>query len=152
MTLFNSLSSRPPTLLRLANWMRPGDYSTLLGQLDLTAAIGRYKSEPNWLAGKKEGLALHEADGIRIVLMGLRANAMLDAGQVDCPQSVRVLEGKISFITNQKQMILEKAQAVELEADVKHYVVALEDSFYLLIMIINSAEEKKRCLLTKIEL
>jgi quercetin dioxygenase-like cupin family protein len=149
--LFHEPGKAPLAPRCSASWSLPNELSTQLSVLDLSAAIQRFKTEAPWQQGKQEGHTLLATDSLRIVLMGLRANAMLKAAEADCRQHIQVLEGRISFISDQQQMILERAQSLELQARAAHHMVALDDSFYLLILV-HDAVPRQRRVLTKIAL
>jgi quercetin dioxygenase-like cupin family protein len=150
-TLFHEPGKAPLAPRCSASWSLPNKLSTQLSALDLSAAIQRYKTEAPWQQGKQEGHTLLATDSLRIVLMGLRANAMLKAVEADCRQHIQVLEGRISFISDQQQMILEQAQSLGLQARAAHHMVALDDSFYLLILMLDAVPRQRR-VLTKIDL
>jgi hypothetical protein len=52
---------------------------------------------------------------------------------------VQVLEGKINFCAERQMVSPQKGQMIALKADIPHSVQALEDSFFLLTVIVNNS-------------
>jgi quercetin dioxygenase-like cupin family protein len=128
------------------------DFRAGLRGLDLPAAILQLKKEAKWVTGRLDAVTLFESDSFRIMLMGMQANAILQSHKAEGPISVQLLEGRINFITDTKQVVLEKEQILVLAAQETHNVIALEDSFFLLSIALEKVvAHKKRCL-TKIAL
>ena len=69
----------------------------------------------------------------------MHQNAELKRHNVYGNIHVQVLEGKINFCTEQQTVSLQKGQMIALKADIPHSVLALEDSFFLLTVIVNNS-------------
>jgi quercetin dioxygenase-like cupin family protein len=75
---------------------------------------------------------------MRIVLIGLHPNAELIPHKANGVISVQVLEGKIKFITEQQNSIIEKGQMIALHENITHSVIALIESCFLLTLAMNN--------------
>jgi quercetin dioxygenase-like cupin family protein len=71
------------------------------------------------------------------VLIGIHKNAELKKHKAYGDIHVQVLEGKINFCTEQQTVSLQRGQMIALKADIPHSVLALEDSFFLLTMLVT---------------
>jgi quercetin dioxygenase-like cupin family protein len=56
---------------------------------------------------------------------------------------VQILEEKINFCTEQQTVSLQKGQMIALKTDIPHSVKALEDSFFLLTVIVNNSSQER---------
>jgi quercetin dioxygenase-like cupin family protein len=111
-------------------------------RLNLIDAINQLKAEAAWSKGNINTVTLFKSDGLRIVLMGMQNHAQLKAHKSDGVISVQLLEGKINFITGEKQAFLERGQMIVLEPNMLHSVIALAESYFLLSMATNPAIAK----------
>ncbi|HEY8388418.1 MAG TPA: cupin domain-containing protein [Parasegetibacter sp.] len=108
-------------------------YSQMV-EMDLNKYINQIKNETSWVENDRNSLTLFKSETMRIVLMGLRARAELKPHKANGVISVHVLQGKISFNTDQQKSLLEKGHMIALQENITHSVVALEDSFFLLTL------------------
>lgn len=120
--------------------LRPKGNRVLEGPLvdmNLEKFMDQVKSEITWTESDRNAVTLFKSDTMRIVLLGLHENAALNPHQTNGVISLQVLEGKINFITDEKQLILEKGDMLALQANIIHSVIAMKESFFLLTISMN---------------
>lgn len=124
-----------------ATALRPeGDriLDTSLVEMDLNSFIHQIKNETTWATTNHNSITIFKSDNTTIVLIGMHQNAELKKHKAYGNIHVQVLEGKINFSTEQQTVSLQKGQMIALKADIPHSVQALEDSFFLLTVIVNN--------------
>ena len=109
-----------------------------LVEMNLYKLIDQIKNGTAWTNSDRTSIALFKSETMRIVLMGLHANAELKAHKANGVISVQVLEGKINFITDQQSSLIEKGQMIALQENITHSVRALTESFFLLTLAMKS--------------
>jgi quercetin dioxygenase-like cupin family protein len=108
-----------------------------LVEMDLNKFIQQVKQEPSWSDSDRNSITIFKSDSLRIVLMGLHADAELKTHTANGVISVQVLEGKINFITVERSVVLEKGKMIALQQRVPHSVTAMQESFFLLTLAMN---------------
>lgn len=124
----------------IATPLRPEGNRVINGtlvEMNLNKSIDQVKNEKVWAESDRNSVTIFKSDTMRIVLLGLHENAELKSHKANGVISVQVLEGKINFITEQQQVLMEKGQMIALQANVTHSVIALTDSFFLLTLSMN---------------
>jgi len=106
-------------------------------EMDLNNFMRQIKSEITWSTTDHNSITIFKSKNTTIVLIGMHQNAELKKHKANGNINVQVLEGQISFQTAQQTFLLKKGQMIALKADIPHSVKALEDSFFLLTIIIN---------------
>lgn len=109
-----------------------------LVEMNLNQFIEQLKNEITWKESDINSLTIFKSPTLRIVLMGLHANAELKAHKANGVISVQVLEGKINFSTVNQTSVMEKGNMIALQENVIHSVTALNESFFLLSIVMNS--------------
>ena len=109
----------------------------LLVEMDLNKFIVQIKEEITWADSDRNSITVFKSDTSTIVLMGMHKNAELKEHTSIGNIHVQVLEGEIDFYTKEKTVLLKKGQMIALKANIPHSVIALEDSFFLLTVIIK---------------
>ncbi|MBY0543743.1 MAG: cupin domain-containing protein [Sphingobacteriaceae bacterium] len=109
-----------------------------LVEMNLNQFIEQLKNEITWKESDRNSLTIFKSSTLRIVLMGLHANAELKAHKANGVISVQVLEGKINFSTANQTSTMEKGNMIALQENVTHSVTALNESFFLLSIVMNS--------------
>jgi quercetin dioxygenase-like cupin family protein len=99
---------------------------------DLTAELGLLRQERSWLQGDRDSKTLIKQPTLRVVLTALRAGARLATHQAAGPTTVQVLHGLLRVRVAEQAIELRPGQLLALEARVRHDVVAVEDSAFLL--------------------
>ena len=107
-------------------------------EMDLNNFIVQIKEEITWATTDHNSITIFKSDNTTVVLIGMHQNAELKKHSAYGDIHVQVLEGKINFCTEQQTVSLLKGQMIALKADIPHSVLALEDSFFLLTVIVNN--------------
>ncbi len=110
-----------------------------LVEMDLNNFILQIKHEITWATTDHNSITIFKSDNTTVVLIGMHQNAELKKHNAYGDIHVQVLEGKINFCTEQQTVSLQKGQMIALKADIPHSVQALEDSFFLLTVIVNNS-------------
>lgn len=108
-----------------------------LVEIDLNKFITQIQNEATWKNSDRNSVTIFKSEKMRIVLMGLHENAELKAHKANGVISVQTLEGKINFVTENQNVIIEKGQMIALEENITHSVTALKESFFLLTLAMN---------------
>ncbi len=108
-----------------------------LVEMDLNNFIVQIKHEITWATTDHNSITIFKSDNTTVVLIGMHQNAELKKHKAYGNIHVQVLEGKINFCTEQQTVPLKKGQMIALKADIPHSVLALDDSFFLLTVIVN---------------
>ncbi len=110
-----------------------------LVEMDLNNFILQIKHEITWATTDHNSITIFKSDNTTVVLIGMHQNAELKKHSAYGDIHVQVLEGKVNFCTEQQTVSLQKGQMIALKADIPHSVLALEDSFFLLTVIVNNS-------------
>lgn len=102
--------------------------------MDLNILKSRIKKEESYLKGDRNAITLFKSDYMRIVLIALHEGAEMKTHQAPGTISVQVLEGLISFITEQKKTERIEGQGLMLHAKIPHSVMAIKESIFLLTL------------------
>ncbi|MEP6712978.1 MAG: cupin domain-containing protein [Ferruginibacter sp.] len=102
---------------------------------DLPAAIERIKKEEEWISGKHNAITLMKSASMRIVVIAMHQGNEMKMHQSDGPITVHIIEGKLNFITENESVILQKGQLVTLQENIKHGLIAIEETVFLLTMV-----------------
>ncbi|RZK48606.1 MAG: hypothetical protein EOO99_09450 [Pedobacter sp.] len=105
-----------------------------LVELNLPASILQIKNESTWHQSDRNSITLFKSSSMRIVLIGLRAQAEMKPHKANGQLSVQVIEGEIIFATDTQQVNLKVGQMISLHENIAHSVEAVEDSFILLTL------------------
>ena len=107
--------------------------------MDLNNFILQIKHEITWATTDHNSITIFKSDNTTVVLIGMHQHGELKKHKAYGDIHVQVLEGKINFCTEQQTVSLQKGQMIALKADIPHSVQALEDSFFLLTVIVNNS-------------
>lgn len=108
-------------------------------EMDLNNFILEIKHEITWATTDHNSITIFKSDNTTVVLIGMHKNAELKRHKAYGNIHVQVLEGKINFCAEQQTVSLQKGQMIALKADILHSVQALDDSFFLLTVIVNNS-------------
>jgi quercetin dioxygenase-like cupin family protein len=108
-------------------------------EMDLNNFILQIKHEITWATTDHYSITIFKSDNTTVALIGLHKNAELKKHKAYGNIYVQVLEGKINFCTEQQTVSMQTGQMIALKADIPHRVLALEDSFFLLTVIVNNS-------------
>lgn len=105
-----------------------------LVSIDLIDFIKTIKDESAWKNKDRNAITVYKTNGLRLVLMAMRKNAVLARHTADGILSLQVLEGEINFISDDKSVVLEKGQMIALHKGLPHSVTAIKESVFLLTL------------------
>jgi quercetin dioxygenase-like cupin family protein len=108
-----------------------------LVEIDLNKFMAELKQETTWADSDRNSITVFKSNTSTIVLIGMHKNAELKEHTAIGNISVQVLEGEINFVAEQQTRSLVKGQMINLAANIPHGVTALEESFFLLTLVIN---------------
>ena len=108
-----------------------------LVEIDLNKFIAELKQEPTWVNSDHNSITVFKSDTSTMVLIGMHKNAELKEHTAIGNSSVQVLAGEINFFAEQQKRSMVKGQMITLAANIPHSVTALEESFFLLTLVIN---------------
>jgi quercetin dioxygenase-like cupin family protein len=111
---------------------RPLDAPMVL--IDPSSYVKKIKQEQAWKNGDRNAITLFKTDGMRIVLIALHAGAEMKKHMAGGVISVQVLEGQITFHTEERSAVLDEGQLLALHAGIPHSVFANEESVFLLTL------------------
>ena len=103
-----------------------------LVEMDLNQFIAQIKEEATWQDSDRNSITIYKSARLTIVLIGLHKDAELKPHKANGDITVQVIEGKIQFVTEAENTILQKGQLVALHANIIHSVLAKEESFFML--------------------
>jgi len=103
---------------------------------DLPKAIEKLKEEESWKRGERNAITLLKSDFMRIVLIALHEQSEINFHQSGNMISVQLLEGKVNFQTKKQSVMLKKGSLLTIHEDMKHTLIAVEESIFLLTVAI----------------
>ena len=105
-----------------------------LVSINLIDFIKTIKEEPAWKNKDRNAITVYKTNGLRMVLMAMRKDAVLARHTADGILSLQVLEGKINFTTDDKSVVLKEGQMIALHKGLPHSVTAIKKSVFLLTL------------------
>lgn len=108
-----------------------------LVEMDLNKFIAQLKQETTWAESDHNSITIFKSDNVTIVLIGMHENAEFKKHTAKGSIHVQVLDGKIDLSVEQQTVSLEKGQMIALQAQIPHSVLALNESFFLLTMVLG---------------
>ena len=108
-----------------------------LVEINLNNFIAQLKQETTWTDSDRNSITVFKSGNMTIVLIGVHANAELKTHIAKGHISLQVLDGKINFTAERKTISLGKGQMVCLQQNIPHSILAIQESFFLLTMMIN---------------
>jgi len=111
--------------------------------LNIVMAFRRQiKEEESWKTSDRNAITIFKTNGMRIVLVALHTGAEMKTHTTAGIISVQVLEGKITFTTEQQTSQLSEGQMLALHAGIPHRVFASREAVFLLTL--NTSQPEKR--------
>jgi quercetin dioxygenase-like cupin family protein len=101
---------------------------------DVPTLIAQIKSEETWKKGSSNGMTLLKGQGLRVVLVAVRAGTTIPSHRAEGPLSLQVVEGAIKFGAAPQEVTLGEGQVLTLQAGIPHSVEAIEESAFLLTL------------------
>lgn len=111
-----------------------------LVSIDIPGFIKQLKSEVTWKTSDRNAITVFKTNGLRIVLIALHKDAIMQEHSANGIISVQVLEGEIKFNTDQKSIVLKKDKMVALHQGLEHSVKAIKESVILLTLTTSLAK------------
>ncbi len=105
-----------------------------LVHMDLKEFAKMIKSEKAWKEKDRNSMTVYKSDGMRMVLIALHRNAVLERHTANGVISVQVLDGEINFSTDDQTVNLKEGQAIALHQMIPHEVTAIKESVFLLTL------------------
>lgn len=90
------------------------------------------KQEESWEKSGRSAKTLYKTDQMRIVLNTMKAGTEIKPHHASGPISVQVIEGQIRFSTENKSVVLRQGEMLTLQAQIRHWVEAIEEASFLL--------------------
>jgi len=100
--------------------------------IDIPNFIKQIKSEPAWEKNDRNAMTIYKTSGMRIVLIALHEDAVMEKHTTNGIVSVQVLDGEINFNTEDYSVALKKDEMIALHRNVPHSVAAIKESVFLL--------------------
>lgn len=100
--------------------------------IDAPDFLKQIKDEPAWKNSDRNAMTVYKTDGMRIVLIALHEDAVMEKHSANGIVSVQVLDGEINFITDGDSYTLKNGQMIALHRNVPHTVAAIKESVFLL--------------------
>jgi quercetin dioxygenase-like cupin family protein len=101
---------------------------------DIHTLVTQIKREDTWKKGSRSGMTLLKGQGLRVVLVAMRAGTTIPSHRADGPLSLQVVEGAITFSAAPQEVTLTEGQVLTLQAGIPHSVEAIEESAFLLTL------------------
>lgn len=102
--------------------------------MNIPEYIRQIKNEKAWQTSDRNALTIYKTNTMRLVLIGLHENAVLQKHTAEGNISVQLLEGEIKFNTEAASITLEKGSIVALHKGIAHSVEAVKESVFLLTL------------------
>jgi quercetin dioxygenase-like cupin family protein len=100
--------------------------------IDVPKFIKQIKSEPAWEKNDRNAITIYKTNGMRIVLVALHEDAVMEKHTTNGIVSVQVLDGEINFNTEDHSVVLKQEEMIALHRNVPHSVAAIKESVFLL--------------------
>lgn len=111
---------------------RPLDADTIYHSL--TDRLAQLKREPAWQDRDRTAITLMHHPRLRVVLMALHQEALMETHTADGPVTIQVLEGRLSVEMNAQSHELQPGDVLLIDDQVPHSVQALDESAFLMTM------------------
>ncbi|MGN6531641.1 MAG: hypothetical protein ACTHK0_07800 [Ginsengibacter sp.] len=94
--------------------------------------IRQIKNEPAWKKSDRNAITIYKTNGMRIVLIALHEDAVMEKHATNGIVSVQVLDGEVVFNTEENSIVLRKGEMIALHRNVHHSVAATKEAVFLL--------------------
>jgi quercetin dioxygenase-like cupin family protein len=105
-----------------------------LASINIPVFIEQLKQGPTWKERDRSSITVFKTNGMRIVLIGLRAGTEMAKHIANGPISIQVLEGQIKFTADDRSVELSKGQMLALHQNIPHSVLAMQETIFLLTL------------------
>ena len=100
--------------------------------INIPEFMRQIKNEPAWENSDRNAMTVYKTEVMRIVLVALHKEAVLEEHTANGVISVQLLDGEINFDSEGKIFHLKKGEMITLHRKLPHKIVALEESIFLL--------------------
>ena len=94
--------------------------------------IRQIKDESAWEKNDRNAMAIYKTEGMRIVLIALHEDAIMEKHTANGIISLQVLEGEINFNSAGQSVSVKKGEMIALHKGLPHSVAAVKESVFLL--------------------
>lgn len=94
--------------------------------------IRQIKDEPAWEKNDRNAMTIYKTEGMRIVLIALHEDAIMEKHTANGIISLQVLEGEINFNSADQSVSVKKGEMIALHKGIPHSVAAVKESVFLL--------------------
>lgn len=102
--------------------------------IDVNDFIKQIKNEPAWEKRDRNAMTVYKTDGMRIVLIALHEDAVIEKHTANGVINVQVLDGEIQFNAADNSVSLKKGEMIALHRGIPHSVAAVKESVFLLTL------------------
>lgn len=100
--------------------------------MNVNEFIRQIKHEPAWEKSDRNAMAIYKTEGMRIVLIALHEDAIMEKHTANGIISLQVLEGEINFNSVDQSISVKKGEMIALHKGIPHSVAAVKESVFLL--------------------
>lgn len=94
--------------------------------------IKTIKNEAAWKKSDRNAMTIYKTNGMRIVLIALHEDAVMEKHTTNGIVSIQLLDGEINLNVNTESFLLKPEQIITLHRNVPHGVAAVKESVFLL--------------------
>lgn len=105
-----------------------------LVSIDIPEFIKQIKKEATWQTSDRNAMTVYKTNGMRIVLVALHQDAIMQKHTAEGIISVQVVEGEILFSTDDQSVEICKGEMIALHKGLPHSVKAIKESVFLLTL------------------
>jgi quercetin dioxygenase-like cupin family protein len=105
-----------------------------LSAFDIPKTLAELRAEKEFQRSGHNAIILHKEDGLKVVVVAIRAGRNIESHRAVAPITVQVLEGSISVNTEKDSLLLRKGELLVLHSGLAHDVKAMEDAAFLLTL------------------
>ena len=105
-----------------------------LVSIDIPEFIKQLKAEATWQTSDRNAITVFKTNGLRMVLIALHKDAIMQDHVTDGIITVQVLEGEINFSTHKESKLLNQGGMIALHPGLPHSLMAIKESVFLLTL------------------
>ena len=105
-----------------------------LVSIALPEFIKQIKAESTWQSSDRNAITVYKTNGLRIVLVALKQHAEMKKHKAEGILSFQVIEGEVSFSTDNETKNLQPGDMIALHEGLHHSVQAVKESVFLLTL------------------
>ena len=105
-----------------------------LVSISLSEFAKQIKSEKTWDNSDRNAITVYKTNGLRMVLVALKKDAVMKEHKAEGILSFQVIEGEVNFSTDDESKILKPGDMIALHQGLHHSVKAVAESVFLLTL------------------